>query len=201
MKTLIVLLTAALTLGGTVMVNADGPREVATFAGGCFWCMEPPFDKLDGVVSTVSGYLGGTEENPTYKEVAAGRTGHAETVQITYDPSRVSYSKLLEVFWMQIDPTTPDRQFVDAGRQYRSAIFYQNEEQQRLAEESKKEMENSGRFGAPIVTEIAPAGVFWPAENYHQDYYMKNPLRYKYYRFGSGRDQYLKKIWGKPSKK
>jgi methionine-S-sulfoxide reductase len=196
MKTLIVLLITALTLGGTVMVNADGPREIATFAGGCFWCMEPPFDKLDGVVSTVSGYLGGPEENPTYKEVAAGRTGHAETVQITYDPSRVSYSKLLEVFWMQIDPTTPDRQFVDTGRQYRSAIFYQNEEQQRLAEESKKKMENSGLFGAPIVTEIVQAGVFWPAEDYHQDYYMKNPLRYKYYRFGSGRDQYLKKIWG-----
>ena len=182
------------------MASADGTHEIATFAGGCFWCMELPFDKLDGVVSTVSGYMGGAEENPTYQEVSAGRTGHAEAVKITYDPSRVSYSNLLEVFWMQIDPTTPDRQFVDAGRQYRSAIFYQNEEQQRLAEESRKEMEDSGRFDAPIVTEIVPAGTFWPAEDYHQDYYIKNPLRYKFYRFGSGRDQYLKKIWGKDSK-
>ncbi len=179
------------------MADTDGNLEVATFAGGCFWCMEPPFDKLDGVISTVSGYMGGAEENPTYKEVSAGRTGHAETVKITYDPSIVSYGKLLEIFWMQIDPTTPDRQFVDVGMQYRSAIFYQNEEQRRLAEESKKGVEDSGRFGAPIVTEIVPAGVFWPAEDYHQDYYIKNPLRYKYYRFGSGRDQYLKKIWGK----
>ena len=184
-------------MGGAVMANADDNLEIATFAGGCFWCMEPPFDKLDGVVSTLSGYMGGTEESPTYKEVSAGRTGHAETVQITFDASKVTYRKLLEVFWMQIDPTTPDRQFVDVGRQYRSAIFYQNEEQRRLAEESRKEMENSGRFDAPIVTEIVPAGTFWPAEDYHQDYYMKNPLRYKFYRFGSGRDQYLKKIWGK----
>jgi methionine-S-sulfoxide reductase len=198
MRNLILTLIVGLILGGAVMTNADDNLELATFAGGCFWCMEPPFDKLDGVVSTVSGYLGGTEENPTYQEVSAGRTGHAETVQITFDPSKVTYRKLLEVFWKQINPTTADRQFVDVGRQYRSAIFYQNEEQRRLAEESRKEMENSGRFGAPIVTEILPAGVFWPAEDYHQDYYKKNPLRYKYYRFGSGRDQYLKKIWGKP---
>ena len=192
---------AVLILGGAVMADSDINLEIATFAGGCFWCMEPPFDKLDGVVSTVSGYMGGEELNPTYKEVSAGRTGHAETVQITFDASKVTYRKLLEVFWMQIDPTTPDRQFVDVGRQYRSAIFYQNEEQRRLAEESRKEMENSGRFGAPIVTEIVPAGTFWPAEDYHQDYYMKNPLRYKFYRFGSGRDQYLKKVWGKEKTK
>jgi peptide-methionine (S)-S-oxide reductase len=197
MRNLILTLIVGLILGGAVMTNADDNLELATFAGGCFWCMEPPFDKLDGVVSTVSGYLGGTEENPTYQEVSAGRTGHAETVQITFDPSKVTYRKLLEVFWKQINPTTADRQFVDVGRQYRSAIFYQNEVQRRLAEESRKEMENSGRFGAPIVTEIVPAGTFWPAEDYHQDYYMKNPLRYKFYRFGSGRDQYLKKIWGK----
>jgi len=179
------------------MAHADDAHEIATFAGGCFWCMEPPFDKLDGVVSTVSGYMGGIEENPTYSEVSAGRTGHTEAVKITYDPSRVSYRKLLKVFWMQIDPTTPDRQFVDVGRQYRPAIFYQNDEQRSLAEESRKEMDNSGRFGAPIATEIVQAGTFWPAEDYHQDYYMKNPIRYKFYRFGSGRDQYLKKIWGK----
>jgi len=197
MRNFILTLIVGLILGGAVMTNADDNLELATFAGGCFWCMEPPFDKLDGVVSTVSGYLGGMELNPTYKEVSAGRTGHAETVQITFDPSKVTYRKLLEVFWKQIDPTTADRQFVDVGRQYRSAIFYQNEEQRHLAEESRKEMENSGRFGAPIVTEIVPAGTFWPAEDYHQDYYMKNPLRYKFYRFGSGRDQYLKKIWGK----
>ena len=171
--------------------------QVATFAGGCFWCMEPPFDKLDGVVSTISGYAGGTEENPTYKQVSAGKTGHAEAVQVHFDQRKVSYEKLLEVFWRQINPTTPDRQFVDVGSQYRTAIFYHNEEQRRMAEKSKKEVEKSGRFGAPIVTEIAPVGRFWPAEEYHQDYYMKNSLRYKYYRFRSGRDQYLEKIWGK----
>ena len=171
--------------------------EKATFAGGCFWCMEPPYDKLDGVISTTSGYTGGPEERPTYKEVSAGKTGHAEAVQIVYDPGKVSYKKLLEVFWMQINPTTPDRQFVDVGSQYRSGIFYHDEEQRRLAEESKKEMAESGRFDGPIVTEIVQVGSFWPAEDYHQDYYKKNPKRYKFYRFGSGRDRYLDKVWGK----
>ena len=171
--------------------------EKATFAGGCFWCMEPPYDKLDGVISTTSGYTGGPEESPTYKEVSAGKTGHAEAVQIAYDPLKVSYKELLEVFWMQINPTTPDRQFVDVGSQYRSGIFYHDEEQRRLAEESKKEMAESGRFDGPIVTEIVQVGSFWPAEDYHQDYYMKNPKRYKFYRFGSGRDRYLDKVWGK----
>jgi len=154
--------------------------EKATFAGGCFWCMEPPYDKLDGVISTTSGYTGGPEERPTYKEVSAGKTGHAEAVQIVYDPGKVSYKKLLEVFWMQINPTTPDRQFVDVGSQYRSGIFYHDEEQRRLAEESKKEMAESGRFDGPIVTEIVQVGSFWPAEDYHQDYYKKNPNRYKF---------------------
>lgn len=182
------------------MAEADEKIQIATFAGGCFWCMEPPFDKLDGVLSTESGYMGGEEDNPTYKEVSAGLTGHAEAVKVTFDPSRVSYRELLNVFWMQINPTTPDRQFADTGRQYRSAIFYQNEEQQRLAEESKREMEASGRFDGPVVTQIEPAGTFWPAEDYHQDYYKKNPLRYKFYRFGSGRDQYLEKVWGKTTK-
>jgi methionine-S-sulfoxide reductase len=168
----------------------------ATFAGGCFWCMEPPFDKLDGVISTTSGYTGGQEKDPTYKEVSAGRTGHAEAVEIIYDPGKVSYRKLLEVFWMQINPTTPDRQFVDVGSQYRPGIFYHNDDQKRQAEESRKEMAESGRFDGPIVTEITRAGDFWPAEDYHQDYYTKNPLRYKFYRYGSGRDQYLEKVWG-----
>jgi len=171
--------------------------EKATFAGGCFWCMEPPFDKLEGVISTTSGYTGGMEANPTYKQVSAGKTGHTEAVEILYDPRKVSYRKLLEAFWMQINPTTPDRQFVDVGSQYRPGIFYHNDEQRRLAEETKKEMAESGRFDGPIVTEIVPAGTFWPAEEYHQDYYTKNPLRYKFYRYGSGRDQYLGKVWGK----
>jgi methionine-S-sulfoxide reductase len=176
-------------------VNAN--YQKATFAGGCFWCMEPPFDKLDGVVSTTSGYTGGTEKNPTYKEVSAGNTGHAEAVQVLYDPGKVSYEKLLDVFWHQINPTTPDRQFVDVGSQYRTAIFYHDDEQRRLAEESKDRMARSGRFEGPIVTGIVPAGPFWPAEDYHQDYYTKSPLRYKFYRFNSGRDQYLEKVWGK----
>lgn len=169
----------------------------ATFAGGCFWCMEHPFEKLDGVKSVISGYTGGTEKNPTYKQVSAGSTGHTEAVEILYDPAKIAYADLLDVFWRQINPTTPDRQFVDIGSQYRSAIFYHDEGQERLAFESKDRWEKDGRFGSPIVTEIVSAGKFWPAEDYHQDYYKKSPLRYKYYRFGSGRDQYLNKIWGK----
>jgi methionine-S-sulfoxide reductase len=190
--------TADRKSGGKVK-GADSPEgtAVATFAGGCFWCMEPPFDKLDGVMSTTSGYIGGDKENPTYREVSAGGTGHAEAVRIVYDPSKVSYERLLEVFWRQINPTTPDRQFVDVGSQYRAAIFYHDEEQKRLAEDSKRRMAESGRFDGPIVTEIVPAEKFWPAEDYHQDYYLKNPIRYKYYRWGSGRDQYLEDIWGK----
>jgi methionine-S-sulfoxide reductase len=190
-------MTGAASAEEMTMEQMDQGLEKATFAGGCFWCMEPPFDKLDGVISTTSGYTGGTEKNPTYKEVSAGKTGHTESVQIVYDPARISYRELLDVFWRQIDPTTPDRQFVDQGSQYRSAIFYHNDEQKRLAEETKKEMAESGRFDGPIVTEINRAGEFWPAEEYHQDYYMKNPKRYKFYRFGSGRDRYLDKVWGK----
>ncbi len=200
--TLFLLMTAWAVTGRIKAEEMTGEKmnmgyEKATFAGGCFWCMEPPFDKLDGVISTTSGYTGGQVENPTYKQVSAGGTGHAEAVEILYDPDKVSYRKLLEVFWRQINPTTPDRQFVDVGSQYRSAIFYHNEEQRRQAEETKKEMAASGRFDGPIVTEIVPAGPFWPAEDYHQDYYVKNPLRYKFYRFGSGRDKYLEKVWGK----
>jgi peptide-methionine (S)-S-oxide reductase len=178
---------------------ASGPAlQKATFAGGCFWCMEPAFDKLEGVKSVVSGYTGGHKTNPTYEEVSSGATGHAESVEITYDPAVISYSKLLDVFWHNIDPTAKDRQFCDTGSQYRSAIFYHSEEQKRLAEASKKALEQSKRFPGPIYTEIVPATAFYPAEEYHQKYYQKNPIRYKYYRYSCGRDQRLKELWGKP---
>ncbi len=174
-----------------------GPRvAVATFAGGCFWCMEPPFDKLDGVLSTISGYTGGTVQNPTYEQVSAGRTGHAEAVQVTYDPSKVTYEKLLDVFWHNIDPTVKDRQFCDIGSQYRSGIFVHDAEQRRLAEASKAGLERTKPFQGAIVTEITNAGAFYPAEEYHQDYYLKNPVRYRYYRAGCGRDARLKELWG-----
>ncbi len=174
------------------------PRlEKATFAGGCFWCMEPPFEKLDGVKQVISGYTGGQKANPSYEEVSAGGTGHLESIEITYDPTKVTYEMLLDVFWRQINPTDAGGQFVDRGPSYKSAIFYHNEEQKRLAEESKKKLERSGRFDKPIVTEIRPAVPFYRAEEYHQDYYKKSAVRYKFYRFNSGRDQFLKKIWGK----
>jgi peptide-methionine (S)-S-oxide reductase len=176
--------------------ESGGTLEKATFAGGCFWCMEPPFDKLDGVISTTVGYTGGQEKNPTYKEVSSGRTGHAEAIEIVYDPALIAYAELLDVFWKNIDPTQVDGQFVDIGRQYRTAIFYHNQEQRRLALSSKRKLENSGRFEGEIVTEIVPAGEFYRAEEYHQDYSRKNPLRYKFYRYGSGRDQFLRRVWG-----
>jgi peptide methionine sulfoxide reductase msrA/msrB len=168
--------------------------EKATFAGGCFWCMERPFKSLDGVIEVISGYTGGHKENPTYEEVSHGKTGHLEAVQIIYDPSRISYNQLLDIFWKQIDPTDSGGQFVDRGEQYRSAIFYHNEDQRRLAEKSKKLLDASGRYKKPIVTEIIKATTFYRAEEYHQDYYKKNPIRYKFYRLNSGRDQYLEKI-------
>lgn len=174
----------------------EGKLEKATFAGGCFWCMVHPFDQLQGVISVTSGYTGGHKDKPTYEEVSGGKTGHAESVQVVYDPEKIDYSKLLDVFWHNIDPTTPNRQFCDVGNQYRSAIFYHSEEQKRLAEESKKALEESGRFKTPIVTEIVPASQFWPAEEYHQNYYSKNPIRYKFYRYNCGRDQRLREIWG-----
>ena len=177
-------------------LHAETKLEKATFAGGCFWCMEPPFEKLDGVIEVTSGYTGGSKENPKYEEVSAGVTGHVEAVQITYDPSKITYADLLEVFWRQIDPTDPNGQFVDRGSQYRSIIFYHDDEQKRLAEESKEELAKSGKYGKPIVTEVAMASAFYKAEEYHQDYYKKNPIRYKFYRYNSGRDQFLKKIWG-----
>lgn len=170
--------------------------DTAIFAGGCFWCMEPPFDKLNGVVSTTSGYTGGQVANPTYKQVSAGGTGHTEAVRVIYDPRKVSYQQLLNVFWPNIDPLVKDRQFCDVGSQYRSGIFVRNAEQRRLAEASKRALERSGRFDQPIVTEITDATAFYPAEEYHQDYYQKNPVRYKFYRTGCGRDKRLKQLWG-----
>lgn len=167
-----------------------------TFAGGCFWCMEKPFDEVPGVQSTTSGYMGGKENNPTYKEVSAGITGHAEVVQVLYDPTQVSFETLLEVFWRNIDPLTKNKQFCDAGTQYRSGIFFHSDEQRVLAEKSKRELEKSNRFSEPIVTEITKASQFYPAEEYHQDYYKKNPIQYKAYRYGCGRDKDLERIWG-----
>jgi peptide-methionine (S)-S-oxide reductase len=170
--------------------------ETAIFAGGCFWCMEPPFDKLDGVISTTSGYTGGTKKDPSYKEVSSGGTGHAESVQIVYDPKKISYTELLDVYWHNIDPTSANGQFCDRGNQYRSEIFYQNAEQQRLAEASKKALIETRPFKDPVVTTISAAGTFYPAEEYHQDYYQKNPVRYKFYRYGCGRDRRLEELWG-----
>jgi peptide-methionine (S)-S-oxide reductase len=168
----------------------------AIFAGGCFWCMEHPFDIIPGVISTTSGYTGGQKKNPSYEEVSSGSTGHTEAVQVVYDPKKVSYQKLLETFWRNIDPTVRNRQFCDIGTQYRSGIFYIDDEQKRLAEESRAALEKSKPFKEAIVTEIARAADFWPAEEYHQDYYLKNPLRYRYYRTGCGRDARLKQLWG-----
>jgi methionine-S-sulfoxide reductase len=178
------------------MMEKDTQARKAIFAGGCFWCMEPPFEKLDGVLSVISGYTGGDKENPTYSEVCEGMTGHAEAIQITYDPNKISYDQLLDVFWMNIDPTDARGQFVDRGSQYRTGIFFLDQEQRQLAEASKKRVTESGRFDRPIVTEITAASTFYPAEDYHQNYYRENTVRYKVYRYNSGRDRYLKKVWG-----
>ncbi|MER3422082.1 MAG: peptide-methionine (S)-S-oxide reductase [Nitrospiraceae bacterium] len=178
--------------------TTDEPRlETATFAGGCFWCMEEAFDRVEGVISTTSGYTGGQRANPTYEEVSAGGAGHAEAVQVIYDPAKVSYARLLDALWHNIDPTTPDRQFCDKGHQYRSAVFFHDETQKRLAEESKQMLEKSKPFKGPIVTEIVPATEFYPAEEYHQNFYQKNPIRYKFYKFNCGRAQRLQELWGK----
>jgi peptide methionine sulfoxide reductase msrA/msrB len=195
-----IVILLAMIIGVTAMVSFSVTRaaetlERATFAGGCFWCMEPPFEKLHGVKEVIAGYTGGEKKNPTYEEVSSGTTGHLESVEVVFDPSVISYDRLLDVFWRQIDPTDAGGQFVDRGGQYRSAIFYHSEEQQRLAELSKKELAASGIFQKPIVTQIRPASIFYPAEDYHQDYYKKNPIRYKFYRFTSGRDRFLKNTW------
>ncbi len=175
--------------------DSKGMLKRATFAGGCFWCMEEPFEKLDGVVSVTSGYTGGTGIDPTYETYGAG--GHLEAVEIVYDPARITYTELLEVFWKQIDPTDPDGQFVDRGLEYSPAIFYHDRAQKEEAERSIRELERRGLFAAPLVTPLREATAFYPAEGYHQDYYRNNPVRYKYYRYGSGRDRFLDRIWGK----
>lgn len=196
-----------LALGAAHVVSAERTREaappaaglaVATFAGGCFWCMEPPFDKTPGVVSTTSGYTGGHKPGATYKDVTAGGTGHYEAVRIVYDPQKVSYDKLLEVFWRNVDPVDADGQFCDRGDSYRTAIFAHDAEQKRLAEASRQALAEPGRLSKPIVTPVLDAGPFWVAEDYHQDYYQKNPAKYQFYRWNCGRDARLEALWGKP---
>jgi peptide-methionine (S)-S-oxide reductase len=170
--------------------------ETAVFAGGCFWCMEPPYDQLEGVTATLSGYAGGEEQNPTYGQVSSGRTGHTEVIRVTYDPEVISYETLLEVFWTNHDPLTADRQFCDWGRQYRPGVFYQGDQQRDAALASRRMWEESGRFDAPIVTEVTELDRFWPAEEYHQDFYKKDPERYYSYRTGCRRDARLEQLWG-----
>jgi peptide-methionine (S)-S-oxide reductase len=193
-------LLAGLSLAiGSLLLAAEAkapkpPTARATFAGGCFWCMEPPFEKIPGVASVTSGYTGGQKVNPSYEEVSAGGTGHAESVDIVYDPAKVTYAQLLDVFWHNVDPTQGDGQFCDHGHQYRTAIFYHDAEQKRLAEESREKVQ--ARLQKPVVTEIVAASRFYPAEEYHQDFYRKNPVRYYTYRSGCGRDRRLKELWG-----
>ena len=192
MKYLLPLLLALLS----TPIYADKTTETAIFAGGCFWCMEPPFDKLDGVISTTSGYTAGHKDDPTYREVSAGSTGHTEAIQIIYDPEKVSYSELLKVFWKNIDPVAIDRQFCDSGTQYRSGIYYLDSAQEKAARQSLQNLQKNKPFEEPIATEVIAASTFYPAEEYHQDYYQKNPLRYKYYRYSCGRDKRLSELWG-----
>jgi peptide-methionine (S)-S-oxide reductase len=200
-KTHVALLTVACSNGSEAQARRAAPtgaaRDTAIFAGGCFWCVEEAFDKAPGVISTTSGYTGGHTVRPTYDQVSAGGTGHAEAVLVTFDPGRISYPQLLEVFWHNVDPITANQQFCDKGAQYRSAIFYRDPEQERQALASKEALARSGRFKQPIVTEISAASTFYPAEEYHQDYYQKNPLRYKFYKYSCGRAQRLEELWGK----
>ena len=189
---LIILLVAATGSAGHAAEQAK-----AVFAGGCFWCMEEVFEKVEGVVSVTSGYMGGQKTNPTYEEVSAGGTGHAESVEVVYDPARVSYQKLLDSFWKNVDPLTPNVQFCDHGSQYRAVVFYGNEEEKRQAEASKQSIEQAKRFTEPIVTQIVTASKFYPAEDYHQDFYKKNPTKYKFYKYTCGRAQRLEQLWGK----
>jgi peptide-methionine (S)-S-oxide reductase len=175
----------------------DSQLAKATFAGGCFWCMEEVYEKVNGVISVISGYTGGHVADPTYEQVSAGGTGHAESVEIIYDPDIVTYRQLLEVFWRNVDPTTPNAQFCDHGSQYRTAVFYHNDMQKKLYNESKQEVEKNKLFPQPIVTELAPKSIFYPAEDYHQDFYKKNPIRYKFYKWNCGRSQRLEQLWGR----
>ncbi len=181
-------------LGSPALAQEPSDTRTATFAGGCFWCMEEAYDEVDGVLSATSGYIGGEEANPTYKQVSSAKTGHAEAVEVEYDPQTVDYATLLEAFWHNVDPFAKDRQFCDSGAQYRTAIFYHDEEQKRLAEETKAALE--ARFDRQIATQIVPAGRFWKAEEYHQNYYEKNPARYHFYKAGCGRTNRLEEIWG-----
>jgi methionine-S-sulfoxide reductase len=178
-------------------VQNNKVEKVATFGGGCFWCMQPPFDKTAGVFKTIVGYTGGEDASPTYQEVSTGKTGHYEAVEVYYDPEKVSYQALLQVFWENIDPTQADGQFADRGTQYLTAIFFHDDEQKKMAEESKEKLQISGKFSTPIQTRILPAEKFYPAEEYHQDYYKTNSLHYQAYKYGSGREGYLKRTWGK----
>lgn len=192
----LLLLGSVITWLPNEILGAAAPAK-AYFAGGCFWCMEEAFEAVEGVTGVVSGYMGGTVPHPTYELVSAGQTGHAESVEVSYDPAKVNYQELLDVFWRNVDPITPNAQFCDQGSQYRSAVFYRTEEERRLAEASKVAIEQSKRFSRPIVTQITRASTFFPAEDYHQDFYKKNPIRYKYYKFGCGRAQRLEALWGK----
>jgi peptide-methionine (S)-S-oxide reductase len=191
----VTLLIAGLFIALPVMAG-NGDTAYATFAGGCFWCIEADFEKIEGVLSVTSGYTGGEIANPNYKQVSAGKTGHTEAVRVVFDPDVISYEELLEIFWRNIDPTVSDRQFCDVGSQYRSGIFFHDEAQREAAERSRAELENTKPFAEPIVTEITAAGAFYPAEAYHQDYSKKNPIRYSYYRKGCGRDRRLAELWG-----
>jgi peptide-methionine (S)-S-oxide reductase len=197
---LLLLLVVSSSAARAADAPTSPPRTAkATFAGGCFWCMQPAFDGLPGVVSTTVGYTGGTTKDPSYQEVGSGTTGHAESIEVEYDPDKVSYETLLDVFWHNVDPTDSAGQFCDRGTQYRSAIFYHDEEQKRLAENSKAEVAKDLRVPGPIVTEIVPAAAFYRAEEYHQSYYRKNPLRYRFYRRGCGRDGRIAEVWGQPA--
>jgi peptide-methionine (S)-S-oxide reductase len=199
MKSLVALALAGIAGAAAAQTAPPAGQAVATFAGGCFWCMEEAYEKVGGVTSVVSGFMGGSVANPTYKQVSGGKTGHAEVVQVTFDPAKVSYEKLVDWFWANIDPTDATGQFCDKGSEYRSAIFYHSEDQKRVALASKENLQKSGKLKEPIVTEITAAGPFYPAEDYHQDYYKKNSARYQYYKYGCGRTQRLEQIWGKPT--
>jgi methionine-S-sulfoxide reductase len=210
MKPTLLLALAVLTLAActpqsqpdTTRAPADDPTShpeglaKAVFAGGCFWCMQPPFDKAEGVVKTIVGYCGGSEKDPTYSEVSSGNTTHREAIEVIYDPAKISYDRLLTIFWRQIDPTQADGQFADRGPHYQSAIYYTDETQKAAAEASRKALAESGKFSRPIATDILPATTFWPAEEYHQQYYLKNPDRYKAYQRGSGRAAFIERVWG-----
>jgi peptide-methionine (S)-S-oxide reductase len=193
-----ILLIGAWSLQSSSQAAADAILGKAYFAGGCFWCMEEAFEKVEGVLSVTSGYMGGTVANPSYEDVSAGRTGHAESIEVVYDPAKVNYQKLLDAFWRNVDPITANAQFCDHGSQYRSAIFFQTDEEKRVAEASKQAIEQSRRFKEPIVTQIVMASQFYPAEEYHQEFYKKNPIRYKFYKYNCGRAQRLEELWGKP---